>query len=279
MRSPSPVAPSARRCSSRSRCSAADETVRRLRAAVARLGRDSGGAMIPRARGDDTRWRRSGRSRGGRRRRDLVDFDGGNRRPTLRRRWKIVRRCVLASPRRRLLRGHARTRCGRPARAIRLVRSTPSSCWVRPSTTAARRRSSRPGSTTSSPCGRRVRAARRRHRRQAAGDRFTEAEASARTSWSAACPRRRSSWRRRPATFESLAGAADLLRRAWSRHRARRHRPVPRIADAPDRRGRRADGVRVADADEVVRGASRVRRHLNEAGGVALGRIIGFDRL
>ena len=90
-------------------------------------------------------------------------------------------------------------------------------------------------------------------------DRFTEAESSAQYLVDRGVPAEaivmETSGR---TTSESMAGTADLLDATRPRSGGGRHRPVPRIAVAAHRPGRRADGVRVADAD--VGGPRRQRR-------------------
>jgi uncharacterized SAM-binding protein YcdF (DUF218 family) len=111
-------------------------------------------------------------------------------------------------------------------------------------------------------------------------DRFTEAEASARYLSERGVPPdaivMEGSGR---STYESLAGAAELLAA----------RGVDRVVVVTDpyhalRARLIAEDVGLTayaspTPTSVVRGASSARRHLLEAGAVALGRLIGFDRL
>ena len=113
-----------------------------------------------------------------------------------------------------------------------------------------------------------------------AGDRFTEAEASAQYLVDRGVPASsiimESSGR---TTFESVAGAADLL--------AGRGLDTVLVVTDPYHALRSrliAEDVGLTayvspTPSSVVRGGNAVRRHLTEAGGVALGRIVGFDRL
>jgi uncharacterized SAM-binding protein YcdF (DUF218 family) len=111
-------------------------------------------------------------------------------------------------------------------------------------------------------------------------DRFTEAEASARYLSERGVPGEaivmEGSGR---STYESLAGAAELLAA----------RGLDRVVVVTDpyhalRARLVAEDVGLTayaspTPTSVVRGASSVRRHLLETGGVALGRLIGFERL
>ena len=113
-----------------------------------------------------------------------------------------------------------------------------------------------------------------------AGDRFTEAEASAQYLVDHGVPASsivmESTGR---TTFESVAGAADLL--------AGRGLDTVLLVTDPYHALRSrliAEDVGLTayvspTPSSVVRGGNAVRRHLTEAGGVALGRIVGFDRL
>ena len=84
------------------------------------------------------------------------------------------------------------------------------------------------------------------------GDRFTEAEASAAYLDRARRARRRDRARGRGAHHATsrCSGVAGLLEERGLRLGADRDRPVPLAAQPADRRGRRARGLRVADADQ-----------------------------
>jgi uncharacterized SAM-binding protein YcdF (DUF218 family) len=113
-----------------------------------------------------------------------------------------------------------------------------------------------------------------------AGDRFTEAEASAQYLIDRGVPASaivmESTGR---TTYESMGGAAELL--------ADRGLDTVLVVTDPYHALRSrlvAEDVGLtayvsSTPTSVVRGGNAVRRHLAEAGGVALGRIVGFDRI
>ena len=189
---------------------------------------------------------------------DLVDFAGerrAGRSHRRRRRWKLVRRSILAVlvVAARLLRRSAWSRCTATGRSDQVGEPPVDAIVVLGAAQydGDRRRSSRPASTTSSRCTTRVsrrwssspvassqtigspRRSRRRSTSSIAASRPTAIvmETSGRT------------------TYESMAGHRRPARRAWSRPGGHRHRPVSRPARPADRPGRRADGLRLADAD------------------------------
>ena len=113
-----------------------------------------------------------------------------------------------------------------------------------------------------------------------AGDRFTEAEASAQYLVERGVPAAsivmESSGR---TTYESLAGAAELLA-------GRGLDSVLVVTDPYHALRSRLVAEEVGltayvspTPTSVVRGGNSARRHLAEAGAVALGRIVGFDRI
>jgi uncharacterized SAM-binding protein YcdF (DUF218 family) len=113
-----------------------------------------------------------------------------------------------------------------------------------------------------------------------AGDRFTEAEASAQYLVEHGVPASSIVMESTGhTTFESMAGAAELLA----------GRGLDRVLVVTDpyhalRSRLIAEDVGLTayvspTPTSVVRGGNSVRRHLTEAGGVAIGRIVGFDRL
>lgn len=118
---------------------------------------------------------------------------------------------------------------------------------------------------------------------QQPGDRFTEAGTARRYLIDAGVPAEvivgedqgRS-------THESLAGLVDVLREATGEER-----PLIALVTDPYHAERAAltagevgfDVDVAATPDSVVRGWNSFRRHLREAGGVAVGRFIGFDEL
>lgn len=113
------------------------------------------------------------------------------------------------------------------------------------------------------------------------GDRFTEAEASRRHLVEAGVPESAILAEDRGATtWESMVGVASLIAESeiddvivvTDPHHALRSRLIAEELGI----GRVATS---STPSSVVTGTAAVRRHLVEAGGVALGRIIGFERL
>jgi uncharacterized SAM-binding protein YcdF (DUF218 family) len=112
------------------------------------------------------------------------------------------------------------------------------------------------------------------------GDRFTEAEASARYLIDQGVPESAIVYENEGrSTFESLESVADILQ-------ARGGQTVLLVTDPFHSLRSRLiaeevglDGYVAPTSTSVVRGARSVWLHVREAGGVALGRIIGFERL
>ena len=113
------------------------------------------------------------------------------------------------------------------------------------------------------------------------GDRFTEAQASAAYLTDRGVPADAILLEDQGTnSYESLRGVAELLRPAWPRRRADRHRSVPRAAQPADRRAGRADGPRVADADQRRhRAASSPGASCRRPPASPLGRLIGFQHI
>ena len=111
-------------------------------------------------------------------------------------------------------------------------------------------------------------------------DRFTEAEASAAYLVERGVPAEAIVLEDEGANSVRVAGGRQRAARgARARRGAHRHRPVPLAAQPDHRRGRRPAGWASPTPYSVVDGGESFGRHLQEAAGVALGRLIGFDNL
>ena len=274
----SPVAASARRCSSRSKCSGA---TRRC------------GACRPRSPGSPASERTSARA--GTRSRQHAGRDDPADRPRRDRRRRRPRRLHRRPVGRRRSSPPAvedrapiaarRRRCSSPA----TTRSRSSRCIDRsqrsgPAGRRHRRDRCRPVRRPPSPqlaarldhvvdaVRRGRRAARRRHRRQAAGRPLHRGRGLGAVPRRARRAQRGDRAWRAPGAHVRVAGEASptcSTQRGLDRVLVVTD-PYHALRSPPDRRGRRADGLRVADAERRwSAAATSVRRHLAEAAGVA----------
>ena len=166
-------------------------------------------------------------------------------------------------------------------RTTRPARSTPSSSWAPPSTTACRHPSWRPGSTTSSTCGRRVwRPWSWRPGGNRPGDRFTEAEASAAYLTDRGVPADAILLEDQgTSSYESLRGVPSCCEQrglddvliVTDPYHSLRSRLIA------EQFGLRAHVSPTTTS--VVTGGDLARHQLQEAAGVAIGRLIGFQHI
>ena len=99
------------------------------------------------------------------------------------------------------------------------------------------------------------------------------------TSSTAACRSRPSCGGRRPHTYESLDGVADRCSPPGSTRSCSSTDPYHSLRSRLIAEAVGLDAARLTDPDQRRHRRTSFRRELEEAGGVAVGRIIGFDRL
>ena len=111
-------------------------------------------------------------------------------------------------------------------------------------------------------------------------DRFTEAEASARYLVDHGVPEDALVLReRRPVDYESLKGVADILHARGLRKVLLVTDPFHALRSRLTAEELGLDAYVSPTETSVVTGGSSFARHLEEAAGISVGRIIGFDRL